>query len=888
MKLPRFLGNIVRAGSSPEIVTTRNFDELANVLEGYAQGIEGNSAGLDAIVSKVAKLIPPALLGKGAIYDVRSFGTLDKAVTYIGANTATLYVTNAQTLTANLTIPSNISIVVLKGGSFGGSFTLTLSGQFDAGNYRVFLTGLTVGLSADSCPFIKGAWFGADPASLDNTDAINTALVASASTSAFRPGILRLGGGAYLHSNPILIPQRNVIFEGAGAGSTRLRYTGTTFQNGIEIDTAGEGFIKWRDMELQCTGKGKYAFRAVSLNEGCEIDLSIRNYTGMAKVESGYLSTINLRCQSSAWDAVTSLGISQAEWETVHGTDSGPLYFSSMNACTVRLKTFRVGSIVTGGVTPFSVMYVKSSTGLDLKTPNFEWGFGTGSNPGDVAYDSFEEDGVTYPLRATSALFMQYVVGTVTGMRTETMQINNLIKLKGECNVQFLGLDDYGNYSVGDRFVNEAGHDAIVDGYKATDSRAAGVLFKDTDSGVSASQGWILRSANIAYGKRYKQTIANGGPNDDSDNTLDTFAFSGTEKLGCADDLPRLYNADRLYIPKILTGYVVTAGTMTNLAGNRYTPADAASVGDYVNITPGVMLREDGTFVDSKRGTAALVTTGLEVNYRLRPITASKWYRVFIGRAGQPYLVEYASDPVATPEGNWIAGFATDASLAITGLANNLRLGYNGMYTPNTLNVTLKDTAAPATGYWRKGDRVENSSPNADDILEWICTTAGASGAWTPQYNAARRLPKVLYSSTTVVGNVGAGVDTLDTYTVPAGTLSTNGDFLRICAWGEFAANANTKQVKADFDTHTLFASGGLALNGTSWRLDVTLSRVSATTQRGTAGWVSSDTLLRGSSATTNPARTLANALVFKITGEATANDDIIQRGMIVEFIPGS
>jgi hypothetical protein len=107
-------------------------------------------------------------------------------------------------------------------------------------------------------------------------------------------------------------------------------------------------------------------------------------------------------------------------------------------------------------------------------------------------------------------------------------------------------------------------------------------------------------------------------------------------------------------------------------------------------------------------------------------------------------------------------------------------------------------------------------------------------------------------------------------------------------AWGEFAANANNKRVRAYFDGHGLFDTTSLALNGTSWRLDVTISRVGATTQRGSAGWVSSDALLRSSASTTNPARTLANALIFKLTGEATSNDDVVQRGLIVEFVPGS
>jgi hypothetical protein len=819
-----------------------------------------------------------------------SFSSLAKAIQAIGTSSKTLYITTQHRITSNTTIPSNISIQVLKGGSFAIStgVSLTISGHFSAGWYTVF-TGLgTVLLASASCEVTLGAWFGVDTASLDNTDALNTALTATASVSAFRPGKLVIGSGTYLHSGQILIPQRSIYFDGAGAGSTRLRYTGSTFQNGIEIDTEGEGFIKISGMELQCTGKGKYAIHAVNLNEGSVIDVSIRNYLGVINVEAGYLSDLNIRAQATAWDAVTSMGITPTEWRTVYGTDCAPIMLSGMNASNVKIRTYRVGSVVTDGSTPFAVALIKSSSGLDLDELTFEWGLGEGSEAGDVDWVSFESDGLTYALRTTTALYLQYVVAVVSSLRWETMHVHNLVKLKGECNIAFKGLDDYRTYAVGDRFVNEAGHDAIIDAYKATDVRGAGALFKTTDSGVSAKGGWLVRSANMAYGERYKQTIANGGPNDDPDNILDTFAFSGTEKLGCADDAARDFNADRIYIPKILTGYAVTSGNMTNLAGNRYTPPDAASVGDYVEITPGVMMLENGTFADSKRGTSNLLTTALQVRFRLRPITASKWYRVFVNRAGSPYLVEYASDPVASPEGNWLAGFQTDASTLITGLANNARLAYHGVYTPNSLFVTVKDTAAPTTGYWRKGDKAENTSPSADNVFEWVCTTAGTVGTWTPNYNTSRRLSKVLYSSTTTVGNVGAGEDDLSSFTVPAGTLATDGDFLRIVAWGEFAANANAKQVKAKFDTHQMFATGSLALNGSSWRMDVTISRISAATQRGSVGWFSSDALLLASAGTSNPSRTLANALIFNLTGEATSNDDIIQRGMIVEFVPGS
>ncbi|MDQ2999874.1 MAG: right-handed parallel beta-helix repeat-containing protein [Fibrobacterota bacterium] len=167
-------------------MTTRNFDDLANVLEPMAKGIEGHDDQISAVADKVAKLIPPAILGRGKIYDVRSFGTLQAAVTYLGANTATLYVTDAQILTANLTIPSTISLVVLKGGTIDGAFTLTLNGSFEAGLFQVFGGAVSVVFGNVSIRQIPAPWFGAvgNGSTNDRTAIINAGVAAEAAGAA--------------------------------------------------------------------------------------------------------------------------------------------------------------------------------------------------------------------------------------------------------------------------------------------------------------------------------------------------------------------------------------------------------------------------------------------------------------------------------------------------------------------------------------------------------------------------------------------------------------------------------------------------------------------------------------------------------------------------------
>ena len=44
--------------------------------------------------------------------------------------------------------------------------------------------------------------------------------------------------------------------------------------------------------------------------------------------------------------------------------------------------------------------------------------------------------------------------------------------------------------------------------------------------------------------------------------------------------------------------------------------------------------------------------------------------------------------------------------------------------------LNIEGTAAPASGTWRRGDRVWNTAPSASGTLGWICVTAGTPGTW--------------------------------------------------------------------------------------------------------------------------------------------------------------
>ena len=99
------------------------------------------------------------------VINVRDFGAINAAVAAIGSTQTTLLVSNAQTLTANLTIPSTLSLIISKGGSIvkASTYTLTINGTFEAGLYQVFS-----GFSTGDITFAVGSvkegypeWWGA-------------------------------------------------------------------------------------------------------------------------------------------------------------------------------------------------------------------------------------------------------------------------------------------------------------------------------------------------------------------------------------------------------------------------------------------------------------------------------------------------------------------------------------------------------------------------------------------------------------------------------------------------------------------------------------------------------------------------------------------------------
>ncbi len=165
-------------------------------------------------------------------------------------------------------------------------------------------------------------------------------------------------------------------------------------------------------------------------------------------------------------------------------------------------------------------------------------------------------------------------------------------------------------------------------------------------------------------------------------------------------------------------------------------------------------------------------------------------------------------------------------------------------------------------------------------------TSAGATWlgikAGTSSNDAA--VGGVLYSDSSDVGNVGTGEDDLTSYTVPANTLSANNMSLRVTAWGSLST-ANSKTIKFYFGSDSINFMTGNTSTG-DWQLTVIIIRTGAATQKYMAhgSYSSGGNQLAFAQAFTMT-RTLSSSNVVKFTGTATSNNDIVQEGMIVEFL---
>lgn len=231
-------------------------------------------------------------------------------------------------------------------------------------------------------------------------------------------------------------------------------------------------------------------------------------------------------------------------------------------------------------------------------------------------------------------------------------------------------------------------------------------------------------------------------------------------------------------------------------------------------------------------------------------------------------------------------------------------------YTSNTNFMSLAATSPTLTL-----DSQGSNSANAGTI---IFRTAGGSESFTQAFDASantftwsygataamridsaaklsiyqgttlRGAVATVYSQINSVGNVGVGENNLHSFSVPSSGFAANGDSFEVKCSGTFAANANNKRVKLKFGAITLFDTTALAFNTGDWEISARIFRTSTTTGKSVVTWTCNNATLTTTTDYQSWAFNFLTSNTLVVTGEATANNDIVQELMQVFWIPVS
>ena len=160
----------------------------------------------------------------------------------------------------------------------------------------------------------------------------------------------------------------------------------------------------------------------------------------------------------------------------------------------------------------------------------------------------------------------------------------------------------------------------------------------------------------------------------------------------------------------------------------------------------------------------------------------------------------------------------------------------------------------------------------------------------TYQRDNLRLVPHLLYEMHANKGNTGGGADELfasgSGHTLPANTLATAGDRLRVMAWISFAATGNTKTVVLSFKG-TAIATISSTYNNVGCLLIASITRVDSTNARTRTSFAVDGVanIIKGTDVSSMDYTT---TIALSLTGESggSADNDVILSPYTVEVMP--
>lgn len=128
--------------------------------------------------------------------------------------------------------------------------------------------------------------------------------------------------------------------------------------------------------------------------------------------------------------------------------------------------------------------------------------------------------------------------------------------------------------------------------------------------------------------------------------------------------------------------------------------------------------------------------------------------------------------------------------------------------------------------------------------------------------------------------------DKLISYTIPANTVKKTGQTISISAFGQFAANANNKEIQVIFGESVLKDTAVGTPNATSWKIVSDVMQDSAGNQK-TISVLNSDTVSFTEDASYVAITEDETAdIEVAVYGFGVADNDVVNEGMYIQFLP--
>lgn len=499
-----------------------------------------------------------------------------------------------------------------------------------------------------------------------------------------RAGIYRTSTTVTLYDG---VSMWGIAPQGSAALLSGIRYVGGDFVDVVAVASGEDDSISFRYWRVLGgafrAGTARYAFYADAFHRGCEVvGCILRDCYGALKIVSGYYSSVHHNVVGLVTPDQTAGGATDAEFAQVYGATTGPVHFGEMNGSDCSHNVFQ--TLVSESVTATQATnaiyvsgqnvncrgWVVESTGID---------YATYSPRVDIVIrnEGYADFSGLYIERVDAD---DFIVGAFREAITSIVGFSML-----SCN----GSRIFHNQAVGDMTIDK-GVCYAVDFLTSWQASSTGIgVGGDINIGPDVRVFAGTRAADVAL-------------NADTDNVYDT--FGNTNTLGCADGAVQRIQRQLVCFPRVVTGLTVTNDSDAN--------------GEYIQVTSGVLLSERGTYVNAKWRTGSASSGNMAVQ-RLR-VAASKFYRVYVGRAGSIYLAEDGS-AFTDPSGDWLSSFETDGSAVIGSLTANPRLSLRGNYiTGSTVCSGHRQTFAAndATPSVATGDHFVTANGSATTITD--------------------------------------------------------------------------------------------------------------------------------------------------------------------------